>query len=140
ALFPLLPAPLGEGARRADEGRRAEARRSCKRHHRAASRRGPHPALRATFSRARARAKGGVCASGKPRCANRIVTRWGASLGIGVEDVAADLDEPAHLVGPSRPYIVGMIVRGRTYDAQRLVAGQRLVGDFLRFAPLLLVL
>ena len=36
--------------------------------------------------------------------------------------MAADLDEPAHLVGPSRPYIVGMIVRGRTYDAQRLVA------------------
>src|SRR5438477_9573135 len=58
-LFPLLPrACVGEGARRADEGRRAQARRFCKRHHRAASRRDPHPALRATFSRARARAKG----------------------------------------------------------------------------------
>src|SRR6266700_1525704 len=38
---------------------RARAKRgSCRLHHRRATRAGPHPALRATFSRARARAKG----------------------------------------------------------------------------------
>src|SRR5437763_11341190 len=42
------------------EGRmRARAKRgSCRLHHRRAGRAGPHPALRATFSRARAREKG----------------------------------------------------------------------------------
>src|SRR5437588_2320711 len=46
-----------QGARRADEGP-SEAERSCRLHYRRATRAGPHPALRATFSRARARAKG----------------------------------------------------------------------------------
>src|SRR5947199_2903226 len=41
-----------QGARRADEGRGAAARRWCSRHNRFAALRGHHPALRATLSHA----------------------------------------------------------------------------------------
>src|SRR5438105_15829948 len=70
------------------EGRmRARAKRgSCRLHHRGATRAGPHPALRATFSRESARAKGkceanlariGVRGAGRPssvasRCPHEV--------------------------------------------------------------------
>src|SRR5437764_11766348 len=60
------------------EGRmRARAKRgSCRLHHRRARRAGPHPALRATFSRARAREKG-KCEANLARMTLPLPTRGG---------------------------------------------------------------
>src|SRR6476660_5942680 len=56
-------------------------------------------------------------------------------LAVGVEDVPANLDQLAHLLGPFWTHVIGMIVGRGADDADGLVAGNSLLGDHLVVIP-----